>query len=66
MDINLLFKSAEMACGRVLKILPEDEIGSPKQYLQDILETRTMPSLNELTKHVPLFLQLLLSVREGG
>ena len=52
MDINLLFKNAEMVCGRVLKILPENEIGSPKQYLQDILETRTLPSLNEVYPHI--------------
>ena len=52
MDINLLFKNAEMACGRVLKILPKDEIGSPKQYLQEILETRTLPSLNEVYPYI--------------
>lgn len=52
MDINLLFKNAEMTCGRVLKILPEAEIGSVKQYLQDILETRTLPSLNEVYPHI--------------
>ena len=52
MDINLLFKNAEMSCGRVLKILPEDEIGSPKQFLQDVLETRTLPSLNEIYPHI--------------
>lgn len=48
MDINKLFRSADMSCGRVLKILPEAEIGSPKQYLQEILEVKTLPSLNEL------------------
>lgn len=52
MDINLLFKSATMSCGRVLNILPEKEIGSPKQYLQTVLETKTMPSLNELYPYI--------------
>ena len=29
MDINLLFEAGMMACGRVLRVLPEKEIGSP-------------------------------------
>ena len=48
MDINKLFRSADMSCGRVLSILPEKEIGSPKQYMQEILEIKTLPSLNEV------------------
>jgi hypothetical protein len=52
MDINKLFRSADMSCGRVLKILPEAEIGSPKQYLQEILEVKTLPSLNELYPYI--------------
>ena len=29
MDINLLFRSGMRECGRVLKVLPKDEIGTP-------------------------------------
>jgi len=47
MDINRLFRAAERECGRVLKILPKDEIGgSVRQYLTDILNDETLPSLN--------------------
>ena len=48
MDINLLFKAGERACGRVLRVLPKDEIGSPKQYMTEILQEETLPSLNIL------------------
>lgn len=48
MDINLLFRAGERACGRVLRVLPKDEIGSPKQYMTSILQEETLPSLNIL------------------
>ena len=48
MDINKLFQAAEFECGRVLKILPEKEIGSPKQYMTKVLEISTLPSLDIL------------------
>ena len=48
MDINRLFKAGQTACGRVMQVLPEKEIGSPKQYMMKVLKEATMPSLNEL------------------
>lgn len=48
MDINRLFKAGMKSCGRVLKVLPEKEIGSPNEYMMDVLQTITLPSLNEL------------------
>lgn len=45
-DINKLFKSGERACGRVMRVLPADEIGSPKQYMMEILKDETLPSLD--------------------
>lgn len=48
MDINLLFEAGEMACGRVLSVLPEDKIKSPKQYMTKVLNIKTMPSINRL------------------
>lgn len=48
MDINKLFIQGNLACGRVLNVLPENEIGSPKQYMMKILRNVTLPSLNEL------------------
>lgn len=49
MDINILFRAAMGKCGRVLKVLPPEEIGgSINQYLTDILEVDTLPSLDIL------------------
>lgn len=48
MDINRLFKAGMKSCGRVLKVLPEGEIGSPNEYMMDVLQTLTLPSINEL------------------
>lgn len=48
MDINKLFQAAEFECGRVLRVLPEKEIGSPKQYMTKVLEISTLPSLDVL------------------
>lgn len=46
MDINLLFRAGMKACGRVLNILPKKEIGSPMEYMMDVLKNDTIPSLN--------------------
>ena len=46
MDINLLFRSGMRECGRVLKVLPKDEIGTPMDYMMTILKEETIPSLN--------------------
>lgn len=48
MDINKLFQAAEFECGRVLRVLPEKEIGSPKQYMTKVLEISTLPSIDIL------------------
>lgn len=48
MDINKLFKAGLNTCGRVISVLPEDEIGSPKQFMMDVLRDETLPSLNRL------------------
>ena len=48
MDINKLFKAGLNACGRVLSILPESEITSPKHFMMEVLEDETLPSLNVL------------------
>lgn len=52
MDINRLFEATIKKCGRVLKLLPENEIGSIKEYLMDILQTETLPSLNEVYPYI--------------
>lgn len=52
MDINRLLKAGDNACGRVLKILPEDEIGSPKKFMLEILRDETMPTVNRLMPYV--------------
>lgn len=46
MDINLLFRSGMRSCGRVLRVLPKDEIGSPMEYMMGVLKDETIPSLN--------------------
>lgn len=48
------------SCGRVLKVLPKDEIESPLIYMQKILKEETLPSLNILlprllTKSFPIY-----------
>ena len=48
MDINRLFKAGDSVCGRVMRVLPEKEIGSPKQYMMKVLKDFTKPSLDEL------------------
>lgn len=52
MDINLLFESGMMECGRVLRVLPEKEIGSPKQYMTKVLRVQTMPAINRLYPYI--------------
>lgn len=46
MDINLLFKAGMKSCGRVLRVLPKDEIGTPMDYMMEVLRDSTLPSLN--------------------
>lgn len=48
MDINLLFENGMLSCGRVLRLLPEKDIGSPKQYMEKIFRLKTLPSINRL------------------
>ena len=46
MDINRLFRAAEKKCGRVLNVLPRDQIGSPREYLMNILKEVTLPTID--------------------
>src|SRR5699024_5368408 len=46
MDINKLFRAAERKCGRILNMLPKDQIGSPREYLMQILRDETLPTLD--------------------
>lgn len=48
MDLNKLLKSGMRECGRVLKLLPEDEIKSPTEYMMSVLREETLPSLDIL------------------
>lgn len=67
MDINKLFQAAELQCGRVLKILPEEDIGSPKKYLQKVLDISTLPSLDALyPRIITLKLSDLTSIGSRG
>lgn len=61
MDINLLFEAGEMACGRVLRELPENDIKSPKQYMAKVLRVKTMPSINRL---YPVILKRVIKTSE--
>ena len=61
MDINLLFRAGEMACGRVLSVLPEEKIKSPKHYMTDVLNIKTMPSINRL---YPVLLRRVINVSD--
>lgn len=68
MNVQLLFNAGMRTCGRVLKVLPESDIGSPMQYMQTILREETIPSLNILlprllTKTFPIY--ALLKVEDG-
>lgn len=46
MDINKLFRAGMRECGRVLKVLPQEEIGSPMEYMMNVLKEETLPSLD--------------------
>lgn len=48
MDLDKLLKSGMRKCGRVLNVIPEEDIGSPMDYMMDILENETLPDLNIL------------------
>ena len=69
MNINLLFEAGMRTCGRVLKVLPKDDIGSPLIYMQKILKEETLPSLDILlprflTKTFPIY--ALEKVQDGN
>ena len=68
MDIDKLFKSGMRTCGRVLNVLPQEDIGSPLLYMKDILKNETLPSLDILlprllTKTFPIY--ALTKVADG-
>lgn len=46
MDINRLFRAGERQCGRVLKVLPKEEIGSPREYMMEVLQDETLPVID--------------------
>lgn len=48
MDLNLLLKAGMRECGRVLKLLPTNEIKSPTEYMMTIIREETLPSLDVL------------------
>lgn len=48
MDLNNLLKAGMRECGRVLKLLPTDEIKSPTEYMMTIIREETLPSLDIL------------------
>lgn len=52
MDINKLFKAGDNACGRVMRLLPQKEIGSPKKFMHDVLIDETLPSIDDLIPKV--------------
>lgn len=54
MDVSMLYTAGMRACGRVLKVLPQSEIGSPMEYLQRVLVEETLPTLDEL---IPRFIR---------
>lgn len=62
MDINLLFRTVMGKCGRVLRVLPKDEIGgSINAYLTEILETDLLPDLDVL---IPYQFQISFNVAD--
>lgn len=53
MDINKLVRSVLLDIGPIIKMLPaEDTGGSPKNYLMEILELKTLPSINRVYPHI--------------
>jgi hypothetical protein len=46
MDINKLLKAGMRECGRVLNVLPKEDIGSPTEYMMNVLRDETIPSLD--------------------
>lgn len=48
MDLNMLLRAGMRECGRVLKLLPTDEIKSPTDYMMTIIREETLPSLDIL------------------
>lgn len=48
MDISLLLDDGMMYCGRVMKVLPQNEIKSPVEYMMKVIKKQTLPSLDIL------------------
>lgn len=48
MDLNKLLKAGMRECGRVLRLLPTEEIKSPTEYMMTIIKEETLPSLDVL------------------
>lgn len=62
MDINLLFRSAMRKCGRVLSVLPKEDLGgSINAYLTGILMDETLPALDIL---IPYQLQISFNISD--
>lgn len=61
MDINLLLRAGDRACGRVLNSLPKEQIGSPQQYMKTILKEETLPSLDII---YPMLMQVTVPASE--
>lgn len=60
MDIDKLFHAGMRTCGRVLKVLPKEDIQSPLLYMQGVLRDETLPKINQLlpiliTKTFPIY-----------
>ena len=53
MDINKLVRSVLLDIGPIIRMLPaEDTGGSPKNYLMEILELKTLPSINRVYPNI--------------
>lgn len=61
MDINNLLKAGMRTCGRVLKLLPKEEIKSETEYMMNIIREETLPSLNILH---PMIIKKTFSVAD--
>lgn len=58
MDLNRLLRAGMRDCGRVLKLLPQEEIKSPTDYMMTILRDETLPSLDIL---IPMLIKKTFS-----
>lgn len=48
MDMSLLFAAGMKSCGRVLRILPQSEIGSPEEYMRVVVKRDLAPALDDI------------------